>query len=183
MMQQLCLSVIISVACWHPTESLIDGILTEGATNDDELLVLSGNNGDVLTVSAIIGTAFLAWAISILGIYLLGLALEDDDYDSYGNRYGSDDIDELYAYQLSPSDPSTCIQKLICELAANQQYEDYHIVNSVLKNQYPTVGDKSQFSTAAKLGNSLKKPKLCSIRYSCTLSSSEIQHELLQYKY
>ena len=181
MIQKLCLYVIICLACWHPTQAWIDGILSEGASNDNELLLVSGNNGDILTLSAVIGTAFLAWALSLLGVYLL--VLEFDEDESYGNRYGSEDSDEVYLSIKSASDPTTCIQKLICELAANKQYSDYQIVHSLFNKQYPTLRDKYEFSSAAKLGNSLKKPKLCSLRYTCTLSSSEIQNELLQYKY
>ena len=184
MIQQLFLFIIIWSSCWHPTEALIDGLLSEGATNDGELLLVSGNNGDVLTVSATIGAAFMTWALTLLGIYLLILALEDDDDESHGTRYGIGGNDEIYQISLkSAYDPTTCIQRLICELASNKQYADYQIVQSIINKQYQTIADKSEFSTAATLGISLKNPKLCSLRYACTLNSSEIQNELLQYKY
>ena len=88
-MEKLCRLAIIYLEYQHSAEALGNGILNEGATNNEELLLISGNNGNVLTLSALIGTAFLAWALSLLGripeamerLRAMGATDTEDGYD------------------------------------------------------------------------------------------------------
>ena len=100
------------------------GTLLEGDINKGEVLLVSGENGELLTFSAVIGAAIITMAMSLLGTYLLILALEDDNeviYDHHRNPGRSEGLDDNHLLTPSKvsSDITKCIQMMICDLVAN----------------------------------------------------------------
>ena len=139
MSHKVTIYAIVLLYYLNPAEPLL-----EGNVNDDEVILVSGNDGAVLTYTAIIGTMILSMAISLLGVYLLIVAVEDDgdefnyrQHHTHQTPYRSIGDDKNESIVLSRSrdsrDPISCLQKLICELVSSENNSENRLVESLFK--------------------------------------------------
>ena len=86
--------------------------------------------------------------------------------------------DEALALGLVAStEPAQCYRRLICNLATgSMKPTELDIIPQFLARKEVNIeSPEFEFSNAAKLGSSLKDIKACEVRYSCPLSSQEIE--------
>ena len=183
MSHKVTIYAIVLLYYLNPAEPLL-----EGNVNDDEVILVSGNDGAVLTYTAIIGTMILSMAISLLGVYLLIVAVEDDgdefnyrQHHTHQTPYRSIGDDKNESIVLSRSrdsrDPISCLQKLICELVSSENNSENRLVESLFKKHNFPILKKYNLVNAISLGKMLESAKLCAIRYQCDRSKFEIQQD------
>ena len=85
--------------------------------------------------------------------------------------------DELAFALVAQTEPAQCYRRLICNLATGaMKPTELDIVPQFLSRKEVNVeSPEFEFANAAKLGSSLKNVKACEVRYSCPLSSEEIE--------
>lgn len=78
---------------------------------------------------------------------------------------------------VASTEPAQCYRRLICNLATGaMKPTELDIIPQFLSRKEVNVeSPEFEFSNAAKLGSSLKDIKACEVRYSCPLSSQEIE--------
>lgn len=93
-----------------------------------------------------------------------------------GKRSLADDNDEAAFAVLANAEPAQCFRRMICDLAAGAIPDDDNIV-SLFNNEVEVdlQSPKYDFVTAAKVGKLVRDAKHCELRYSCPLSTMEIQ--------
>jgi hypothetical protein len=89
-----------------------------------------------------------------------------------GKRSAEEDNDAAFAV-LAESEPAQCYRRLICDLAAGAILDNDRIV-SLFDGEVSIQSPKFEYATAAKVGKMVKKSQLCEVRYSCPLSTMEI---------
>ena len=92
---------------------------------------------------------------------------------SHGKRSIDDENDAAFAV-LIESEPAQCYKRLICDLAAGAIADNDKIV-SLFDGEVSIQSPKFEYATAAKVGKMVKQAPVCKIRYSCPLSTQEIQ--------
>ena len=174
----MCCSIVIFLTCiFH-----CGGTLLEGDINQGEVLLISGENGELLTFSAVIGAAIITMAMSFLGIYLLILALEDDHeviHNHHRNPGRSEGLDNNHFLTPSKvsSDITRCIQMMICDLVANNSDLDYTADTFPLRKSFFPTSYYSIFTDVEH-----KTP--CHTRYSCMINTAGIYEKVQRaYKY
>ena len=75
---------------------------------------------------------------------------------------------------LAAQEPAQCYRRLICDLSAGAIH-DTNKLTTLFNGEVSPVSAKFEFSTAAKVGKIVKSAEACEIRYSCPLSTNEIQ--------
>lgn len=85
--------------------------------------------------------------------------------------------DELAFALVATTEPAQCFRRLICNLAtgAMKPTELDVIPKFLTRKEIGVESPEFEFSNAAKLGSSLKNVQACEVRYSCPLSSEEIE--------
>jgi hypothetical protein len=85
--------------------------------------------------------------------------------------------DELAFALVASTEPAQCYRRLICNLAtgAMKPTELDVIPKFLTRKEIAVESPEFEFSNAAKLGSSLKNVQACEVRYSCPLSSEEIE--------
>ena len=185
MQEKVCRSMVIFLTCFFHC----GGTLLEGDINKGEVLLVSGENGELLTFSAVIGAAIITMAMSLLGIYLLILALEDDNeviYDHHRNPGRSEGLDNNHLLTPSKvsSDITKCIQMMICDLVANNADLDYTADTFPLRKSFYPTFYHSIFTEAVKFGGKEKHNTPCHTRYSCIYNTTSIYEKVQKaYKY
>ena len=179
-----CSMVIFLTCFFHCGCTLLEGDINKG-----EVLLVSGENGELLTFSAVIGAAIITIAISLLGIYLLILALDDDDEVIYGyqrNPGRSEKLDNNHLLTPSKvsSDITKCIQMMICDLVANNADLDYTADTFPIRKSFFPKSYHSIFTDAVKFGGTVKHKTPCHTRYSCMINTTGIYEKVHRaYKY
>ena len=185
MQEKVCRSIVIFLTCFFHC----GGTLLEGDINKGEVLLVSGENGELLTFSAVIGAAIITMAMSLLGIYLLILALEDDNeviYDHHRNPGRSEGLDNNHLLTPSKvsSDITKCIQMMICDLVANNADLDYTADTFPIRKSFFPKSYHSIFTDAVKFGGTVKHKTPCHTRYSCMINTTGIYEKVHRaYKY
>ena len=181
----MCRSMAIFLTCFfHCGDTLLEGDINKG-----EVLLISGQNGELLTFSAIIGAAIITMAMSLLGIYLLVLASEDDKeviYDYHRNPGRSQGLDNNHLLTPSKlsSDITKCIQMMICDLVANNADLEYTADTFPLGKSFFPTSYHPIFTDAVKFGGTVKHKTPCHTRYSCMINTTSIYEKLQRaYKY
>merc|ERR1712129_515808 len=75
---------------------------------------------------------------------------------------------------LAGSEPSQCYRRLICDLAAGA-IPDQDSILTLFNEDVSPVSVKFEYAMAAKVGKIVKNSNLCEVRYSCPLSTVEMQ--------
>jgi hypothetical protein len=87
-------------------------------------------------------------------------------------------IEEDLAFALvATTEPSQCYRRLICTLATgSMKNTDLDVIPKFLSRKEVSIeSPEFEFANAARLGSALKDIKACEVRYSCPLSSQEIE--------
>ena len=79
---------------------------------------------------------------------------------------------------LAAQEPDQCYRRLICDLSAGAIPDTDKLV-TLFNGEVSPVSAKFEFTTAARIGKMVKSAESCEVRYSCPLSTNEIQ-ELLK---
>jgi len=90
-----------------------------------------------------------------------------------GRRSVEEENDAAFGV-LIQSEPAQCYKRLICDLAAGAIPDNDKIV-SLFNGQVSIQSPKFEYATAAQVGKMVKQSQVCEIRYSCPLSTQEIQ--------
>merc|ERR1711862_861128 len=91
-----------------------------------------------------------------------------------GKRSAEEDNDAVFSI-LAAQEPAQCYRRLICDLSAGA-IPDNNKITTLFNGEVSPVSAKFEFATAAKVGKIVKSAQLCEVRYSCPLSSQEIQN-------
>ena len=114
--------------------------------------------------------ALVGGAVILKGLVVGALILASRNR---GKRSTADDNNAVFSI-LANSEPAQCYRRLICDLAAGAIPDNDNIV-SLFDEDVSIQSPKFEFATAAKVGKLVKKAMICEIRYSCPLSTLEIQ--------
>ena len=126
-----------------------------------------------ITISSGSAALGLLGGAIILKSLVLGAALGARRSRGHGKRSIDDENDAAFAV-LIESEPAQCYKRLICDLAAGAIADNDRIV-SLFDGEVSIQSPKFEYATAAKVGKMVKQAPLCEIRYSCPLSTQEIQ--------
>jgi len=134
-----------------------------------------GTTAAVTTGTAYTVTAASATSLALLGgiAILKGVVLAAALSRSRGKRSAEEDSDAVYAI-LAAQEPAQCYRRLICDLSAGA-IADNNKITTLFNGDVSPVSPKFEFATAAKVGKIVKNAQLCEVRYSCPLSTQEIQ--------
>merc|ERR1719205_120169 len=115
----------------------------------------------------------------ILGAALLSSRGRGGRGGHRGKRSLADDNDEAAFAVLATAEPAQCFRRMICDLAAGAITDNDNII-SLFNNEIEVdvQSPKYDFATAAKVGKLVKDAKHCELRYSCPLSTTDIQQLL-----
>merc|ERR1712024_346818 len=91
-----------------------------------------------------------------------------------GKRSAVEQEEEGVYAILAAQEPAQCYRRLICDLSAGAIPDNDKLV-TLFNGEVSPVSAKFEFATAAKVGKIVKSAQLCEVRYSCPLSSQEIQ--------
>ena len=75
---------------------------------------------------------------------------------------------------LAAQEPAQCYRRLICDLSAGAIPDNDKLV-TLFNDEVSPVSAKFEFAAAAKVGKMVKSAHACEVRYSCPLSTNEIQ--------
>ena len=146
----------------------------------DATFVLGTTAAKVGTTAATTGTAFTITSASATSLALLGgvailkgVVLAAALARSRGKRSAEEENDAVYAI-LAAQEPIQCYRRLICDLSAGA-IPDNNKLTTLFNGDVSPVSAKFEFATAAKVGKIVKSAQLCEVRYSCPLSTNEIQ--------
>ena len=129
----------------------------------------------VTTGTAYTVTSATATSLALLGgvAILKGVVLAAALSRSRGKRSAEEDNDAVFSI-LAAQEPAQCYRRLICDLSAGA-IPDNNKITTLFNGEVSPVSAKFEFATAAKVGKIVKSAQLCEVRYSCPLSSQEIQ--------
>ena len=85
----------------------------------------------------------------------------------------TDNQDAVFAI-LAAQEPEQCYRRLICDLSAGAIPDNDKLI-TLFNGVVSPVSAKFEFTTAAKVGKMVKSAQACEVRYSCPLSTNEIQ--------
>ena len=125
--------------------------------------------GTAVTITSATATSLaLLGGVALLKGLVLGAALS-----RRGKRSAEEDQDAAFAL-IASTEPAQCYRRLICDLSAGALADKDQITTLFVKEVSP-VSPKFEFATAAKVGQIAKSAQICELRYSCPLSTQEIQ--------
>ena len=124
-----------------------------------------------ITISSGSAALGLLGGAIILKSLVLGAAL--GARRSRGKRSTDDENDAAFAV-LIESEPAQCYRRLICDLAAGAIADNDRIL-TLFDGEVSIQSPKFEYSTAAKVGKMVKQSQACEVRYSCPLSTKEIE--------
>ena len=134
----------------------------------DATFVLATATGAVTVTSATATSLALLGGVAILKGALLGLAARR------GKRSAVEQEEEGVYAILAAQEPAQCYRRLICDLSAGAIPDNDKLV-TLFNGEVSPVSAKFEFATAAKVGKMVKSAQACEVRYSCPLSTNEIQ--------
>merc|ERR1711899_224454 len=127
----------------------------------------------VAAATGAVAASNLLVGVGLLKAVVIGAAV-------LSQRRGRRSVEENETFAILAGSPNAqCTQRLICDLAAGA-IEDKDNLLSLFNEEASPVSHKFEFTSAAKVGKIVKKAQLCEIRYSCPLSTLEIQQILLK---
>ena len=144
----------------------------------DATWVLGGATAGTATITGGGAALGLLGGLVIIKGLILGAALLSSR--GRGGRRGkrslTDDNDEAAFAVLANAEPAQCFRRMICDLAAGAIPDNDNIV-SLFNNEVEVdlQSPKYDFVTAAKVGKLVRDAKHGELRYSCPLSTTEIQ--------
>jgi len=140
-----------------------------------EATFVIGTTAAATTGTAVTITSATATSLALLGgvALLKGLAFGALVASRRGKRSAEDDQDAAFAL-IASTEPAQCYRRLICDLSAGALADKDQITTLFVKEVSP-ISPKFEFATAARVGQIAKSAQVCELRYSCPLSTQEIQ--------
>ena len=89
-------------------------------------------------------------------------------------RSVDDNAEDATFEVLNKLEPDQCYKRLICDLAAGSIPDKDNIV-ALFDDEVWFQSPKFEYANAAKIGKIVKQSKVCEVRYSCPLSTKEIE--------
>jgi hypothetical protein len=156
----------------------ITGVALLALANLSEATFIIGTTAAATTGTTIAFSGGSAAALGLLGgaVLLKGLVLGAALLASRkrGRRDVEDTETEAAFAILTNTEPAQCYRRLICDLAAGAVPDNDKIL-SLFNDDVSPLSTKFEYSTAAKVGKMVRNANLCEVRYSCPLSTMEIQ--------
>ena len=138
------------------------------AVADATLVISSATVGGLTTFSAVGATQLaVLGGVAILKGILLARLLRSKRSTHIDNE------DAVFTI-LAAQEPAQCYRRLICDLSAGA-IPDTDKLMILFNGEVSPVSTKFEFATAAKVGKMVKSAHACEVRYSCPLSTNEIQ--------
>merc|ERR1712018_284013 len=132
----------------------------------------AGANGVATAAAAVASANVLGGVILLKGLAVGALALAAA---SNRGKRAADDNDAAFIV-LANAEPAQCYHRLICDLATGAMPKSENdIILNLFNKDVSAESPKFGFNAAAKLGKKVKSTQVCEIRFSCPLSSSDIQ--------
>ena len=154
----------IAFACFASVIDVIEATFILGTT--------AATTGTAYTVSSASAASLgLLGGVVLLKGLILGAAILSQR--GRGKRSAGEDTDAAYVV-LANSEPAQCYRRLICDLAAGAIPDEENIM-SLFNDDVSPISPKFEYATAAKVGKIVKNSQYCEVRYSCPLSTQEIQ--------
>ena len=164
------ISAVVVLVSLHSTEAFFGADIVTGSgalfsgTGGSHLILASGTAGTVAPVAAVVGAGILLKAAALLAIQA-----------NRGKRSINEDNTDAVFATIAASEPASCVRQLICDLATREQPSEYDVILSLFEKDTPVASPKFDFAVAAALGKQFGSVQDCELRYSCPLSSSELQ--------
>merc|ERR1712066_376427 len=131
----------------------------------------AGAEGVAAAAAAVAGANVLGGVILLKGLAVGALAIAA----ASRSKRAADDNDAAFIV-LANSEPAQCYHRLICALATGAMPKsEIDVILNLFSEEASTESPKFSFDNAAKLGKKVKDTQVCEIRYSCPLSTSDIQ--------
>jgi hypothetical protein len=163
-------------ACALSSAHALFGTLSVGAAGTGTAITataLGAATGSTVFLTAT-GATVLGGAILLKGLALAGLVASQAGRVKRSAQTATSD-DFAFA-ALAQSEPAQCYRRLICDLATGAMPKSENDVIVTLFNKPSAIDSpKFDFATAASIGKQVKSVQLCELRYSCPLSTSDIQ--------
>ena len=138
------------------------------AVADATLVISSATAGAVTTFSAVGATQLaVLGGVAILKGILLARLLRSKRSTHIDNE------DAVFTI-LAAQEPAQCYRRLICDLSAGAIPDNDKLV-TLFNDEVSPVSAKFEFAAAAKVGKMVKSAHACEVRYTCPLSTNEIQ--------
>merc|ERR1712018_996896 len=132
----------------------------------------AGADGVATAAAAVASANVLGGVILLKGLAVGALALAAA---SNRGKRAADDNDAAFIV-LANAEPAQCYHRLICDLATGAMPKSENdIILNLFNKDVSAESPKFGFNAAAKLGKKVKSTQVCEIRFSCPLSSSDIQ--------
>ena len=132
----------------------------------------AATTGTAITVTSATATSLaLLGGVALLKGVVLAAALSRGR--KHGKRSAEDDQDAAFAL-IASTEPAQCYRRLICDLSAGA-IADKNQITTLFAEEISPISPKFEFATAAKVGQIAKSAQICELRYSCPLSTQEIQ--------
>ena len=135
----------------------------------DATFILATTTGAVTVTSATATSLALLGGVAILKGALLGAVAA-----RRGKRSAVEQEEEGVYAILAAQEPAQCYRRLICDLSAGAIPDNDKLI-TLFNGEVSPVSAKFEFTTAAKVGKMVKSAHACEVRYSCPLSTNEIQ--------
>ena len=138
------------------------------AVADATIILGTATAGTAVTLSAASTTslAILGGVAILKGVLLANLL-------SRKRSTHIDNQDAVFTI-LAAQEPAQCYRRLICDLSAGAIPDTDKLV-TLFNDEVSPVSAKFEFASAAKVGKIVKSAHTCEVRYSCPLSTNEIQ--------
>lgn len=140
-------------------------ILGTTATAATGAVTISGGSAAAL--------GLLGGAVLLKGLVLGAALLASRGRKRHGRDLQDNETDAAFG-MLASTEPAQCYRRLICDLAAGA-IPDQDRILSLFNDEVSVVSPKFEYATAAKVGKMVKNSGLCEVRYSCPLSTMDIQ--------
>jgi hypothetical protein len=182
---KVCLSVAVAACAVNAAEAIIPIVIGTAAVAGAVVLspAIAAGLG-----AAIIGGGAIIKGLAIAGVAGgLGAGVGSGRFGRRGRRQAGEPTglaadtsvpsEELAFAIVASTEPAQCYRRLICNIATGEMKPtELDVIPKFLTRKEVSVeSPQFEFTNAALLGSSAKNIKACELRYSCPLTSQEIE--------
>ena len=160
-------------AAWVAATVPTSGVAATAAQVTSVTAANTAGASAVATATSAVAALNLVGAVVILkGIVIGGLLLADAS--RRGRRSAEPQTNDAAFTVLLNAEPAQCYRRLVCDLAAGAVPDNNRILSLFGDEAISPISPKFEFVAAAKVGKLVKSAATCELRYSCPLSTVEI---------
>ena len=130
----------------------------------------SGAAAAASAASAVAALNLVGGVVILKGLVVGGLLLADA---ARRGKRSAESNDAAFTVLLN-AEPAQCYRRLVCDLAAGAVPDNNKILSLFGDEAISPISPKFEFVAAAKVGKLVKSAATCELRYSCPLSTVEI---------